>query len=126
MSEIEAQNITKITIFSVYSSWIPVYSSQNRLEFLDSGWNQWRNEKYCLHGFLTCETPCAPRILANFKYELTSYLFVQILELIHFFITSLLKGYDGCTISSPNLKIESKCFRRKMILAYYAVLSAYV
>ena len=37
-----------------------------------------------------------------------------------------IKAYDGCTITSPNLEIESKYFSRTMILVYSAVLSAYV
>ena len=39
-----------------------------------------------------------------------------------FFIISLLKAYDGCTIPSPNIEIESRYFRRTKIPAYPAVL----
>ena len=82
------------------------------------------------------------------KYDMSSYLELakifaqeveQILNMnsgqIHLFIFwnwSLfllwvcIKAYDGCTIPSPNLEIESKYFRRTMILVYSAVLSAYV
>ena len=37
-----------------------------------------------------------------------------------------IEAYDGCTIPSPNLEIESKYFMKTMILVYSAVLSAYV
>ena len=59
-------------------------------------------------------------------WKLRSYLFIHILELIPFFIISLLKAYDGCTILSPNIEIESRNFRRTKIPAYPADLSAYV
>ena len=43
-----------------------------------------------------------------------------------FLLWVCIKAYDGYTIPSPNLEIESKYFRRTMILVYSTVLSAYV
>ena len=43
-----------------------------------------------------------------------------------FLLWVCIKAYDGDTNLSPNLEIESKYFRRTMILVYSAVLSAYV
>ena len=43
-----------------------------------------------------------------------------------FLLWVCIKVYDGCTIPSPKLEIESKYLRRTMISVYSTVLSAYV
>jgi hypothetical protein len=78
-----------------------------------------RTNKYDLNTYLEFAELPGPKF-SNMNSD-HIYLFVHILELIPFFIKSLLKAYDGWTNPSPNIEIETKYVRETQVLVYSLV-----